>query len=335
MTKIAIHGAGSIGCFVGGIWASAGLDITLIGRDYVGDAISQHGMILTDYSGYEIKVAADDITFSTDPSALQNADIIGLAVKSTGTDHAAAEINQHARTGATVISLQNGISNVEKLRNLLPNQTVLAGMVPFNVAGLKPGHWHKGTQGDLVAQKHPVLEPVVTASEGGPAALTLSENMTAIAWGKLLVNLNNAINALSGVTLLEELSDRNFRFVLAASIREALGILAAAKIEPAKVTAFPPKWLPAFVGAPNFFFNTIGLRLQKIDDRARSSMADDFAAGRATEINFLNGEVVSLAKKMQMTAPINEAIVALVRKTEAGENQTWSGADLRREILGY
>lgn len=335
MTKIAIHGAGSIGCFVGGAWALAGLDVTLVGRAYVGDAINAQGMRLTDYADFDEHLPADDVNFSTSSGALADADIIGLAVKSTGTEAAAAEINQHAKKGAIVISLQNGISNVETLRKLLPGQTVLAGMVPFNVAGLESGHWHKGTQGDLVAESHPALAPIVLATGGGPAALTLSDNMTAVAWGKLLVNLNNALNALSDVALLEELSDRNFRRILAACIREALVVLAAAGIEPAKATAFPPKWLPAFIGAPDFFFNTIGLKLQKIDDRARSSMADDFAAGRATEINFLNGEVVNLAKTMKMEAPINQAIVTLVKEAENGAKQAWSGEDLRRKILGY
>lgn len=335
MLKIAIHGAGSIGCFVGGAWAMSGLNVSLIGRDYVSDAISKKGMRLTDYSGFDSKLAAENINFSNSPAALANADIIGLAVKSTGTEAAAREISQHSNSGAVVISLQNGISNVEKLRDLLPNQTVLAGMVPFNVALLDKGHWHKGTQGNLVVEKHPALTPITSASSGGPAQLTLSDNMTAVAWGKLLVNLNNAINALSGVTLLEELSDRNYRQVLGASIREALTILAAADIEPAKATAFPPKWLPTFVEAPNFFFNTIGLKLQKIDARARSSMADDFAAGRATEIDFLNGEVVKLAKKMRMAAPINEAIVALVKETKTKAPRAWSGNDLRRKILGH
>lgn len=335
MTKIAIHGAGSIGCFVGGVWAASGLDVTLIGRDYVDEAINQHGMRLTDYTEYDTKLTAKDIAFSTDPSAMATADIIGLAVKSTGTENAAAEIKKHAKLGAVVVSLQNGISNVEKLSALLPNQTVLAGMVPFNVALLDKGHWHKGTQGHLVAENHSSLAPIVETSKDGPAALTLSNEMTAIAWGKLLVNLNNAVNALSGVTLLEELSDRNYRRIVAASIREALTVLAAAGITPAKATAFPPKMLPAFIGAPNFFFNTIGLKLQKIDARARSSMADDFAAGRATEIDYLNGEVVKLAKSQNVPAPINDAIVALVRKVEGGEKQAWTGEALRRKILGY
>lgn len=335
MTKIAIHGAGSIGCFVGGTWAAAGLDVTLVGRSYVGNAIKEQGLRLTDYAGFDQRLSAGNITFSTSPEALGDADIIGLAVKSIGTEGAAAEIDKHARPGAIVVSLQNGISNVETLRRLLPKQTILAGMVPFNVAAMKKGHWHKGTQGNLIAESHAALTPIVAASRGGPAALIVSDNMTAVAWGKLLVNLNNAVNALSGLTLLEELSDRNFRRVVAASIREALTVLAAAGIEPAKATAFPPKWLPAFIGAPDIFFNTIGLKLQKIDAHARSSMADDFAAGRKTEIDFLNGEVVSLAKKMKIEAPINQAIVALVKEAEAGNQQTWTGKSLRQRILGY
>ncbi len=334
MTKIAIHGAGSIGCFVGGAWTTAGLDVTLVGRAYMGDAISEYGMRLTDYEGFDKTLAPGDITFSTYPSVLADADIIGLAVKSTGTKNAAAEIERYAAPGAIVVSLQNGISNVETLRTLLPRQTVLAGMVPFNVAVLKSGHWHKGTQGVLMAENHPALETIVVAASGGPAALVLKENMAAIAWGKLLLNLNNALNALSGVTLLEQLSDREYRRILAASIREALTVLAKAEIEPAKVGAFPPKWLPGFINSPDFFFNTIGLKLQKIDARARSSMADDFAASRTTEIDFLNGEVVRLARKLGMETPVNNAIVALVKQAESGKKQAWQGWELRRKILG-
>jgi len=334
MTKFAIHGAGSIGCFVGGAWTAAGLDITLIGRSYVCDVISENGMRLTDYEGFDRKLAANDITFSTDPSALAQADIIGLAVKSTGTKSAAAEIDRFAAPGAIVLSLQNGISNVETLRSLLPKQTVLAGMVPFNVAALEPGHWHKGTQGILMAENHPALEVIVAAASGGPAALVLKENMTAVAWGKLLLNLNNALNALSGTTLLEQLSDRDYRRILAASIREALAVLTKAEIKPAKVGALPPKWLAGFIDSPNFFFNTVGLKLQKIDARARSSMADDFVAGRVTEIDFLNGEVVRLAQKLGLETPINSAIVTLVKQAQGGEKQVWNGMKLRRKILG-
>ncbi len=333
MVKIAIHGAGSIGCFVGGVWAAAGLDVTLIGRDYVGDTIGENGMTLTDYAGFSAHIDPHGIAFSTDPAALENTEIIGLAVKSTGTENAAAEIRTHAKKGAIVVSLQNGISNVETLRALLPDQTVLAGMVPFNVVAMEGGRWHKGTLGVLMADRHSALQPIVEAADGGPAALELRDDMTSVAWGKLLLNLNNALNALSGHTLYEELSDRGYRRVLSACIREALIVLAAANINPAKVSAFPPKWLPHFVGSPNFIFNTIGLKLQKIDKHARSSMADDFEAGRATEIDFLNGEVVRIAQAQGLDAPINAKIVELVKAAEAGGQKNWSSNALVQSVL--
>lgn len=334
MVKIAIHGAGSIGCFVGGVWAAAGLDVALVGRDYVGDTIKSHGMTLTDYDGYSAHVAPDAVSFSTDPASLTDADIVGLAVKSTGTERAAAEIKAHAKAGAVVVSLQNGISNVETLRGLLPEQTVLAGMVPFNVVAMDGGRWHKGTLGVLMAEDHAALAPIVDAAAQGPAALELRHDMLEVAWGKLLLNLNNALNALSGLTLYDELSDRNYRRVLAGCIKEALQVLAASGIKPAKVSAFPPNWLPKFVGSPNFLFNTIGLKLQKVDKHARSSMADDFAAGRPTEIDYLNGEVVRLAEKHGLPAPINAAVVELVEKAEGGEKRAWPGVELRKSVLG-
>ncbi len=334
IVKIVIHGAGAIGCFVGGAWAAAGLDVTLVGRDYVAETVKKHGMTLTDYQGFSANLPIDQVRFSTDAKALQEADIIGLSVKSVATESAGREIKQHARPGAIVVSPQNGISNVSKLRELLPDQTVLAGMVPFNVVAMEQGRWHKGTLGILMADHHPALSEIVEKTAGGPAALELRHDMTSVAWGKLLLNLNNAINALSGQTLYTELSDRNYRRVLAACISEALAVLAAADITPAKVSAFPPRRLPKFVGSPNFIFNTIGLKLQKIDKHARSSMADDFEAGRKTEIDFLNGEVVRLAADLGISAPANEKIVALVKKAEEGNRQAWTGADLSKEVLG-
>lgn len=334
MAKIVIHGAGAIGCFVGGVWAASGLDVTLIGRSYVSETVHQHGMTLTDYDSYSANLSIDQIQFSIDPKTLENADIIGLSVKSVATESAAAEIKKYAKAGCIVLSLQNGISNVDKLRQLLPDQTVLAGMVPFNVVAMENGRWHKGTLGVLMADRHPALESIVADTKDGPAALELRDDMISVAWGKLLLNLNNAINALSGETLYAELANRDYRRVLSACISEALTVLDAADITPAKVSAFSPAWLPKFVGSPNFIFNTIGLKLQKVDKHARSSMADDFAAGRKTEIDFLNGEVVRLADDLGVSAPANAKIVELVRQAEAGGKKAWSGSELKQHVLG-
>ena len=217
-----------------------------------------------------------------------------------------------------MISFQNGVSNVDLLKEALPKATVLRGTVPFNVATLGNGRWHKGVAGTLMAEDHEVTRALAERIGNRPGRLKLSDAMIAVAWGKLLINLNNAVNALSGKTLLEELGDRNYRRVFAAAQIEALEILKAAGIEPAAGGPIPPKLMPHVIGAPDFIFRSMVLKRQKIDANARSSMADDFAAKRTTEIDYLNGEVVKLARKLGMKAPVNEAILVLVKQAEAG-----------------
>jgi len=87
------------------------------------------------------------------------------------------------------------------------------------------------------------------------------------------------------------------------------------------------------IGAPDWLFNNVFLKLQKIDARARSSMADDLASGRRTEVDYINGELVRLADKLGADAPVNRKIVELIRQAEAGR-EPWPPAELRREILG-
>src|SRR5688500_19169760 len=113
------------------------------------------------------------------------------------------------------------------------------------------------------------------------------------------------------------------RRVGSASHDEALDILEAACIQPAQIGPIPPRLLPHVIAAPNLVFRNTVLKAQKIDADARSSMADDFAAGRPTEIDWLNGEVVRLARGLGRRAPVNERIVELVRQAEAGVERSW------------
>ena len=332
--KIAILGAGSVGCFVGGAWAAAGLPVSFVGREWIGREIRENGLTLTDHSGWRVRLAPEQLDYSTKPAALSQADIIALTVKSTGTASAAKEIARNAKKGALVVSFQNGVSNVEILRSVLKTRfEAVAGMVPYNVAALGHGRFHKGVAGDLLAGDSPALRALAERIGDGPARLLLSNDMPAIAWGKLLINLNNAVNALSGRTLLEQLKERDYRRVVAASILEALGLLEAAGIEPAKIGPVPPKLLPHVIASPDLIFNNLFLKIQKIDSKARSSMADDLKAGRPTEIDHLNGEVVRLAKTLGRPAPVNEAIVSLVRQAEAGVELLWEPARLRAHVL--
>jgi 2-dehydropantoate 2-reductase len=206
-------------------------------------------------------------------------------------------------------------------------------MVPYNVAYLGNGHFHKGVAGDLYAEDRPEIRKLSLAIGSSPAALKLSIDMLGIAWGKLLINLNNAVNALSGATLLEELRERDYRRVVAACQREGLDLLARAGIDPAKVGAVGPRLLPIVIGSPDWLFRNVFMKAWKIDERARSSMADDLAAGRKTEVDYINGELVALAERLGAKAPVNRKIVQLIREAEGGAAPL-SPASLRREVLG-
>jgi 2-dehydropantoate 2-reductase len=323
-----------MGCWVGGGWTAAGLDVTLLGRPRVGEEIGANGLTLTDSAGGRIALRPDEIRFTADSRVLRDADLVVLCVKSNATAAAAKEIATHAkRRKLAVLSFQNGVSNVDAVARALPKATVLRGTVPFNVAALGNGRWHKGVAGELMAEDHALTRDLAERIGNRPGRLVLAKDMVAVAWGKLLINLNNAVNALSGKPLLEQLRDRNYRRVLAAAQIEALEILKAAGIEPAPGGPIPPRLMPHVVGAPDFIFGPLVLRRQKIDANARSSMADDFAAGRTTEVDYLNGEVVKLARSLGRRAPVNEAILVLVKQAEAGVQRQWSSAELREYVL--
>jgi 2-dehydropantoate 2-reductase len=329
--RIAVFGAGSIGCYVGGAWAAAGLDVTLIGRERFAKAIADHGLTISDFSGWKQRI---EPSFSTDPAALSDADVIVVAVKGGSTAQAAQAIARHARAGATVVSFQNGIGNKSILADALGDRfRLVQGMVPYNVIHLGDGRFHKGVAGKLMAEDVPAMRALADQVAGSREPLRLSDDMAGVLWGKLLINLNNAVNALSGLTLKEELAQRGYRRVVAASQREALRILRRAGIEPARAGPMSPRMIPRVINSPDWLFKTLLARRWKIDDKARSSMSDDLLSGRKTEIDQLNGEVVRLADSLGLDAPVNRRIVELVRAAEAGAPPL-SPAELERAALG-
>jgi 2-dehydropantoate 2-reductase len=333
-SKIAVLGAGSIGCFIGGAWQAAGLPVTFIGRSRLSQDIDRNGLTLSDYAGWEVRLPPGDVDYRCGPEALDRADVILVAVKSGDTREAAAEIDRHGRDGATVISFQNGISNVEVLeRGLRGRFEVARGMIRYNVVYLGDGRFHKAVAGDLWTENRDATRELSERIGGGPAALKLSDDMLGLAWGKLLINMNNAVNALSGRTLLNELQKRDYRRVFAAAIREGLQLLSRAEIEPAKVG---PVSFPLFIRileSPDWLFNNFFFRVWKIDPTARSSMSDDLEIGRKTEVDYLNGELIRLAERLCIAAPVNRSIVELVHAAEGGAAPLAPKA-LRKAVLG-
>ena len=218
-----------------------------------------------------------------------------VTVKSPATTEAGAELAPVVKPGAIVISFQNGVRNATELRAALPGRTVLAGMVPFNVARVAAGHYHRGTTGELIVE--PGAPSLVAACRAAQLPIIERADMLAVQWAKLVMNLNNAINALSGRPLAEQLADREFRRCLAAAQREALDVIAAAKLPIASLLALPPRRIARILPMPDALFRWIANRVASVDPLARSSMADDLGAGRPTEIDYIQGEIVTLADR--------------------------------------
>jgi 2-dehydropantoate 2-reductase len=330
-TDICIYGAGSIGCYVGGRMAATGGRVTFVGRERLAREVRTHGLHLTDYLGADLRVAAADVRFETQPSAARDADLVLVTVKSAGTAAAGQELAPLLKPTAVVISFQNGLHNADVLREQLPGRTVLTGMVEFNVVHRGDGAFHHGSEGGLDVQDDPALAPFLPALAASGIPLKVQPDMAAVMWAKLQLNLNNAVNALSGVPLKEELSQRAFRRCVALAQRELLGLLEAAGIEPAKLK-LPPKLIPAMLGVPDWVFRALAGKMLAIDPLARSSMWEDLEAGRTTEIDWINGEVVQLAQRLGRKAPVNAKLIALIRAAEKGGKRDWKGEELLAEL---
>lgn len=312
--RIAIAGAGSIGCYIGGCLALAGRPVTLLLRPAMAARLAG-GLALSDLDGRDRQVAPDGLRCDTDPAAaLADAGLVLVTVKGGDSGTIADLIAAHAPPDAPVLSLQNGIGNTEILTASLPGRPVLAGMVPFNVVQRPDGRFHRGTDGmALIADTLPGLAPLLDVP-GLP--LSPHADMASVLWGKLLLNLNNALNALSGLPLAQQLAVRGWRQLLAAQQREALALLRLAGIRPVRLTRLPPGWLPSVLDLPDPLFRRLAGSMLRIDPHARSSMWEDLQRGRPTEIDLLQGAVLRLAERLGGQAPVCARVRHHVKQAE-------------------
>lgn len=312
---IAVAGAGSIGCFVGGMLAAAGRRVALLARPRVIADIENNGLRLTSFEGLQIDVAPASLSLSDDPHLLRNAGVILVTVKSADTAVIADLLSRYAPPDAVIVSLQNGVGNVAVLRERLPGRRVLAGMVPFNVIALGEGRFHRATSGDIVIEQDDFDTAAQLSVEGLP--MQASDDIVGVQWGKLLVNLNNALNALSDLPLRAQLAQRPWRALLADQMAEALRAMKAEGIKPVSATPIPPGLTPYLLKMPDRLFELILGRAMKIDAKARSSMWEDLQRGARTEVDYLQGVIVRLADRHGLDVPLSRRVVALIKSAEA------------------
>lgn len=317
-SRIVVAGAGSIGCYAGGCLALAGRRVTLLARPRLVAAILQAGLRVSDIEGRDRLARPDGLNLTADPAALSSADVVLVTVKCGATAEMASLIAAHAPVRAVVVSLQNGVGNADALRHALPGRRVLAGMVPFNVVQSREGELplkvHRASGGKVLIEDAVVGLARLLDVQG--FEVETHADMAAVLWGKLLMNLNNALVALSGLPLATELADRRWRLILAAQIDEALVAMKAANIHPARIAGLRPALLPYLLRLPDWAFRRVARRLLAIDPEARSSMWDDLERRRPTEIDELQGAVLSLSKRTGVPAPVTCRVADLVREAE-------------------
>lgn len=314
-----VMGAGSIGCYVGGkLAATRAARVTFVGRERMRDELAALGLTVRDPDG-ERRIDPEEIAFDTSPEGLSECDVVACCVKSGGTAEAADQLAEVLARDAVVVSLQNGVRNADVLRERLPGRTVIAGIVGFNVVSQGRGVFHRGMDGPIAleASDEPRARAFVEALSSAGLAVEEHRDLAPDQWTKLLVNLNNAVSALSGAPTQQLLRVPGYRRVVAAVIEEGVAVLRAAGIRPAKLRGVPVAWMPRVLRAPGPIVRLVTRAQMRVDSQARSSMWEDLTKGRPTEVDHLNGEIVALARRNGLEAPINRRIVSLVHEAEA------------------
>jgi 2-dehydropantoate 2-reductase len=312
---IGIAGAGNIGCFVGGLYAAAGHRVALLARPRVIREIEGNGLRLTSFAGFERQFAADQLTLSDDPRIFSDAGAVLVTVKCADTAGIADLISKHAPADAVIISLQNGVGNAALLRRRLPGRRVLAAMVAFNVVAPGGGRFHCASSGDIVIEQ----DAAGTAHELSVPGLRMraTSNISGVQWGKLIINLNNALNALAGLPLRQQLAQRAWRRLLADQMVEGLAAIKAEGIRAVSSTSAPVSLTPHLLRLPDALFSTLLGAVQRIDPAARSSMSEDLQHGRRTEIDYLQGAIIGIADRHGLKVPLSRRILTLVKNAEA------------------
>jgi 2-dehydropantoate 2-reductase len=293
--KIAVMGAGAVGCYYGGMLARAGHEVVLIGRPQHVEAIEHQGLRLETRSFDErIRVAA-----STQASAVRGAALVLFCVKSTDTESAAAAIKPHLAPDALVLSLQNGVENADHLRALLP-QAVAAAVVYIGTEMAGPGHVLHHGRGELVIEPSKASDAVARALIAAGVPTEISDNVRGALWAKLI--LNCAYNALSAITQLpygQLVKGAGITAVMRDIVDECVAVAQADGVT-----------LPGDVDAA----------VRKIAETVPgqySSTAQDLARGKRSEMDHLNGLILRRGAALGIATPANRLLHALVKLIES------------------
>jgi len=292
--KIAVMGAGAVGCFYGALLARAGHAVTLIGRAQHVEAVTQRGLIL-ETSAFREPVG---VRATTEMSGLDDAELVLFCVKSADTEPTGRAMAPHLRPDAVILSLQNGVDNAERLQATIGREVIpVVVYVASEMAG--PGHVKHHGRGELVLGRSAGSDAIAAAFSAAAIPTTVSDRVHDVLWGKLIVNC--AYNALSAITQLPYgrlLEVEGVREVMTDVVGECTAVARAVGVTVADDAATNVIALAATM--PTQF----------------SSTAQDVARGKVSEIDYLNGHVVRKGAGLSIPTPANRVLHTLVKLLE-------------------
>lgn len=315
--RYVIYGAGAIGCVTAGLLHRAGSRVVCIARPAIAEALTR-GIVLREDGGDSL-ITAEAVTRARDLSP-ESGDIALITTKSQATESAIEELCQVYGGDVPVVCFQNGTRNEEIAARRF--RRVYAGLVFFAAAQLEPRliTFPKGRDAAIGQYPSGVDEIsrslAADLSEAGFDAMASSYVM-AMKWGKLVMNLNNATTAITGLSVEQAMGDPEMRKLMLAVREEGLIVLEAAGIP-----VEPPADQPSPIRTHE---STERLRRPPKDQsptthdghaiRTYSSMWQDLALGRQSgEADFLNGEIVTIGKKLGTSTPYNSTLLEVVTR---------------------
>jgi 2-dehydropantoate 2-reductase len=292
--KVGVMGAGAVGCYYGAMLARAGHEVSLVARREHVEAVREAGLRLeTKAFDERVKVRA-----GTEPDVLQGASLVLFSVKSTDTESAGRAMAPHLAGDASILSLQNGVDNAERLSVVLKRSVIPAVVyVATEMAG--PGHVRHNGRGELVIGPSARSAEIARTLGAAGVAVEVSDNVAGALWAKLIVNC--AYNALSAITQLpygKLVANEGVPAVMRDVVDECLAVAKAAHI------AVPGDMHEAT------------RRIAQTMPAQFSSTAQDLARGKPTEIDYLNGFVARRGEALGVATPANRALHSLVKALE-------------------
>lgn len=319
--RIAIIGPGQIGGFLAVLLSqpAANCSVTLYGRRAVDARVLAAGWL--DDRNQSQQSDAVPLTVSGNWHSIAQADLVLLTIKATALNAVCQQLQSLLPATTPLVACQNGLGITELISQYLPNP-LFQLIVPFNVVLSEDGLYQQTSAGQLICQRHHCLQPLQQALHKVGVLLKTAEDMRPVVYGKLLLNLNNALNAVSDLPLRQQLQQRAWRQLLAQMMQEWLACCQAQGVKPAQLTKLPPAVLPLVLRLPDWLFSRIASAMLRIAPTARLSMWHDLQKAQTTEIAFLNGAVLQVAAIYGIATPANQLVTELVCQLEQVAGQS-------------